>query len=618
MTVPTRTVYPSKADGQSLLLHKVVADAGEAIVYETDDPAVLAKIYHKPTEEQAAKVAAMLAAPPGDPSVRPGHRSFTWPQDSLTDSHGEFAGFLMPAVPAPHSATAWASPKLRHRAGLTVNWSSLHAVAANLAFVVAHLNEAGIVLGDLKTDNVLVDRHGLVTLIDCDSFQVSDMNGTSLPCPVTTEDFCAPELFGKDLGTLHRSETADRFSLAVAIFKLLFGASPFSGDWRGGGEPATPAANATAGRWIWGGDSFLAPPEALPDVETIHPNLIRSFDRAFRAGATHPEDRPSGTEWHETLCLVMAEIGTCAENPVHYQYDGSPCPWCRQTLAIGGSTFDLRDDSKPSDPLQALVQAFERSLARGDVRMAVDLWNDHAFLAERAADCATAITEFTEGLALFDGWRGSVIASKEPDAATARRLLDEWKALPRTLASWLDWEEINGVDVPTALANLKQLAEPKQSQPAPKPKTNGVRRRPVGPLLAGPPTIVIKEPTVVERTPSDIKKPVVSYRIDAGWLDLKPAQLTIEVSEPTVIPELELIDRLTGQALVECPAGRVIEKQVIPFPQPITPTVLILAIASGGADTIEIVSPPVRNRTIGAPAGPPKPPPHVRKVFVNA
>jgi len=618
MSIPVRTVFPSQGGDQPLLLRGIVADAGEAIVYETDDKAILAKIYHQPTKEQAEKIRAMVAAPPADPSVRPGHRSFTWPLDSVLDPHGAFAGFLMPAVPAPHSATAWASPKLRRRAGLNVSWSSLHAVAANLAFVVGQLNTAGIVLGDLKTDNVLVDTHGLVTLIDCDSFQVPCKDGDPLLCRVTTEDFCAPELFGKDLAEELREETADRFSLAVAIFKLLFGASPFSGDWRGGGEPATPAANASAGRWIWGGDAFLAPPEALPDVETIHPNLIRFFDRAFRAGASEPGNRPTGTEWHETLCLVMSEIGTCSTDPVHYHYDGSPCPWCRQRLAIGGSTFDAQDDTITADPLNPLVQTFERALARGDTRMAVDLWKEHAFLADRLADCAESIADFQQGLAAFDVWRNKVEGAKYPDGPTATALLDEWQHLEPTVAPWLAWEDINGDDVQAVVATLRQAALVKTQKAKPTVKSNAARRRPVGPLLAGPPTIMIKEPIIPEKTTSDKKKPVITYRITTGWVDLKPAQLTIETTGPAVLPELELIDRLTGQALVSCPAGRIIDRLVVPFSQPITPTVVILAVAAGGLDTVEIISPPVRNRTIGAPAGPPAPPPHVRKVFVNA
>jgi len=618
MSNPVRTVYPSRDGDQPLLLRTVVADAGEAVVYETDDPAVLAKIYHQPSDEQAAKISAMVASPPVDPSVRPGHRSFSWPMDSLVDSHGAFAGFLMPAVPAPNSATAWASPKLRRRAGLDVSWSGLHAVAANLAFVVGQLNAAGIVLGDLKTDNVLVDAHGLVTLIDCDSFQITGKDGTPLLCRVTTEDFCAPELFGKDLAEEHRDETADWFSLAVAIFKLLFGASPFSGDWRGGGEPATPAANAATGRWIWGGDAFLAPPEALPDVETIHPNLIRSFDRAFRAGASDPADRPDGTEWHETLCLVMAELGTCSTDPAHYRYDGSPCPWCRQSLAIGGSTFDAHDEEKPADPLNPLVQTFERALARGDVRMAVDLWQEHAFLASRLPDCAESIAGFQQGLAAFDKWRDKVEGANDPDSPAAIALLEEWALLETDVAALLTWEDVNGGDIETAVAALRVAARPKAEASKPAAKSNGVRRRPVGPLLAGPPTIMIKEPVIPEKTVSDSRKPVITYRITPGWVDLKPAQLTIETTGPTVLPELELIDRLNGQALVTCPSGRIKDTLVVPFPQPITPTVVILAIAADGRDTIEIVSPPVRNRTIGAPAGPPAPPPHVRKVFVSA
>ncbi|MEQ9490604.1 MAG: hypothetical protein RIM72_16605 [Alphaproteobacteria bacterium] len=618
MTNPIRTVFPSKGGDKPLLLKTVIADAGEAVVYSTDDPGILAKLYHQPTAAQSDKIAAMVANPPADPSIRPGHRSFTWPLDILLNAEGEFIGFLMPAVPAPHSATAWASPKLRRRAGLQASWSGLHAVAANLAFVVGHLNDAGIVLGDLKTDNVLVDGHGLVTLIDCDSFQIDGPGATPFLCRVTTEDFCAPELFGKDLGEEPRDETADRFSLAVAIFKLLIGASPFSGDWRGGGEPATPAANAIAGRWIWGNDGFLSPPAALPDAETIHPNLIRFFDRAFRAGAGTPEDRPSGAEWHETLCLVMAELGTCSEQPAHYLYDGSPCPWCRQALTIGGSTFDAAEGDPPADPRTPLVQAFERALARGDTRMAVDLWDDHAFLSEKVADCRDSIDRFRKGLAQFDNWRGKIKADDPPDAAAAKILLADWKTLSSDVSGWLHWEDVNGYGVPAILARLQEISKTKPADNKPKPASTGVRRRPVGPLLAGPPTIMIKEPAPPEKPSRDADRPQVTYRIEAGWLNLKPARLVIEAAGPVVLPELELIDRLTGQALVQCPAGRVTDTLTVPFAQPVTPTVVILTVAAGSKDTVEIVSPPVRNRTIGAPAGPPSPPPHVRKVFVNA
>ncbi len=57
-----------------------LARGGEAVVWPLpENPALLAKVYHKPTPEHADKLAAMLANPPDDPTARQGHTSIAWP-----------------------------------------------------------------------------------------------------------------------------------------------------------------------------------------------------------------------------------------------------------------------------------------------------------------------------------------------------------------------------------------------------------------------------------------------------------------------------------------------------------------------------------------------------------
>src|SRR5436190_16738077 len=61
-----------------------VATGGEATLHRASGkPNLLVKIYHKPTPELAEKLAAMLAAPPHDPTVAQGHVSIAWPMDRV-------------------------------------------------------------------------------------------------------------------------------------------------------------------------------------------------------------------------------------------------------------------------------------------------------------------------------------------------------------------------------------------------------------------------------------------------------------------------------------------------------------------------------------------------------
>ena len=160
-----------------------------------------AKIYRRPTAEHAAKLAGMLAAPPADPMRAAGHVSIAWPVDLLlaTDGSWEVAGYLMPRATGMALALDYYNPRARRARAPLFNTFYLLRAASNLATTVDALHQRGCVIGDVNESNVLVAPTALVTLLDTDSFQVTDRaRGAIYRCPVGKPEFTPPELQGAD------------------------------------------------------------------------------------------------------------------------------------------------------------------------------------------------------------------------------------------------------------------------------------------------------------------------------------------------------------------------------------------------------------------------------------
>ncbi|MDJ0736311.1 MAG: hypothetical protein QNJ47_19980 [Nostocaceae cyanobacterium] len=107
----------------------------------------------------------------------------------------------------------------------------------NIASIIEAIHAAGYVLGDMKPENILVNNRALPSIIDTDSFQVRHPNNRKVyRCLVGSNGFTPPELIGKDFSIINQTEIHDRFRLAVIIYHLLFGESPFKGKWMGVGD----------------------------------------------------------------------------------------------------------------------------------------------------------------------------------------------------------------------------------------------------------------------------------------------------------------------------------------------------------------------------------------------
>lgn len=324
--------------GRPVRLGRELGKGGEGVVFEVDGSSQLvAKVYHQPAEgDKAAKLAAM---------VRSGGSALTsvaaWPTTTLHHRLGDrVIGVVMNRVHGVEVHRLY-SPAHRKAEFPNFDWDKLIVVARNIAAAVARIHDAGHVIGDVNQGNVLVAPTGVVSLIDCDSFQIWD-GGRWHPCHVGVAHFTPPELQGKSFRGVTRTQNHDRFGLAVLVFQLLFmGRHPFAGRFLGSGDMPLEQA-IREHRFAFGrsapGMQMAPPPSALPllSASTAVADLL---ERAF--GRLAPGDaRPSAVDWINTLDGLRRSLVACSTNAGHkYLRDlGSSCPWCA-IEADGGPDF---------------------------------------------------------------------------------------------------------------------------------------------------------------------------------------------------------------------------------------------------------------------------------------
>ncbi len=335
------TILTRSSDRQTVSLGNKIASSGEGEVWETNFSGTLAKIYHDPTPERIAKLKAMLANPPVDPMASRNHISIAFPQDLLLDGSGSCVGFLMPAVRSSRELPSIYHPRLRKKNAPGFNWYYLHVTALNTAWIIQAIHEKGYVLGDIKSQNILVNDRALVAVIDTDSFQVRDSKtGKVYRCTVGSDGFTPVELLGKDFSTTDQTEICDRFRLAVLIHYLLFGYHPFSGEWTGAGESPDQTELIRKGFWYGGKNSLIRPSQTTIPLDVVHPEIKRLFLKCFNDGHASPKLRPTAEDWHNALQAAVNDLVACSHvDSHHYSRNYGKCNWCERLVTLGVDIF---------------------------------------------------------------------------------------------------------------------------------------------------------------------------------------------------------------------------------------------------------------------------------------
>jgi DNA-binding helix-hairpin-helix protein with protein kinase domain len=327
--------------GKSISLVKEIAKGGEGTVWQTNRSGYLAKIYHQPNPEQIQKLKLMIANPPQNPTAGQNHIAISWPTDLIKDNRGNGVGFLMPEIKNAKELICVYHPRNRKTHAPAFNWYCLHIIALNLVSIVRSIHAKNYVIGDISVKNILVNDRSLVSLIDTDSFQVTDPNTRQVyRCHVGSEGFTPPELIGKKLSQLTQTRYNDRFRLAVIIHYLLFGYHPFMGKWTGSGDPPGQDEAVSQGDWPYGKNSSLEPsPNTIP-LQILHPELEKCFLKCFNDAHKSPTSRPSPEDWFKALQLAINDLVVCSRNKNHvYSKRLSHCYWCDRENTLGVDIF---------------------------------------------------------------------------------------------------------------------------------------------------------------------------------------------------------------------------------------------------------------------------------------
>lgn len=349
--------------GNKIRLISTGEGGGEANIYLIQgNKAECAKIHHQKnnTKELHEKILTLVNNShntPDDPARSTiKHRSFAWPNRVLyRDSEKtKFIGFTMPLVNTKdfresHTYYDTSSRLELFRGGFT--WQHLFTSAYNITSAVAVVHEKGHSIGDLREANILVAPNTLITLIDCDSFQIRDISsGMVFYTRVGADGWLPPELIGVNF----KKENYDRyysdlFALGILIFKfLMLGFHPYSYQAKGPlvGDAHSPEAKIREGYFAYTGKYIhVKPPDGAPPYNIIPPSIQELFYKCFVDGHKSPTERPTAKEWLDTLKPLHRDLKQCptyrtCDNSNHFYFRHlSRCPWCECIKKHNKSTF---------------------------------------------------------------------------------------------------------------------------------------------------------------------------------------------------------------------------------------------------------------------------------------
>ncbi|MBP0014334.1 MAG: hypothetical protein J7545_02005 [Roseofilum sp. SBFL] len=342
-------VLRCQKNGERIELIKEIASAGEGIIWKTNKPGFLAKEYKKTINpEQIQKLNVMVDNPPS--TQLQGHVAIAWPQCVLENKSSKPVGFLMPEIRNSMTLIEVYNPKLRNKKASGFNWNYLHITAYNIANIVHELHRKNYVICDIKPHNILVNDRAQASIIDTDSFQITDPKNLKIyRSSMGSGEFTPPEMFNVDFKKVDRSEIQDRFGLAVIIWQLLFGSHPFLGQWRGTGDHPDIDTLIHGGHWVYGKNSKLAPSSFSMPLSIVHPEIKRLFHKCFDDGHKQPYARPTAEDWKNALTLGIQDLTDCSVEINHkYSKTYGKCYWCeRKNTLKGYDVFTSLGKPKP-------------------------------------------------------------------------------------------------------------------------------------------------------------------------------------------------------------------------------------------------------------------------------
>jgi hypothetical protein len=308
----------------------VVGEGGEATVFKAGSLAI--KLYKSPGSLELGKLQALVALGPRLP------REALAPTSVVVDRAGAPVGFAMPLLSRRFEPLALLARR-SHWAQTGLGLGAVARLLASLHDVLSTLHRLGVVVGDVSDQNALFsDAPGRgarapgelsLSLVDTDSWQVAGFS-----CPVATEAFLDPRLYGPDLSTpvltaggatrVFDTES-DWYAFAVLALRSLAWIHPYGGTLA---ALPTLARRAAARRSVWSPD-VIVPACSRERLLALPDELCHTLSRVFEGGERAPLPRAQLTALEASLVTcscglehARARCPRCAPGPTHLAMSG--------------------------------------------------------------------------------------------------------------------------------------------------------------------------------------------------------------------------------------------------------------------------------------------------------
>lgn len=331
-----------------------IGKGGEGAVYKTNIPGTVCKIYDakKVTRFRCEKLRKMFESSFSFPGI-------CWPTDVVLNNEQKVVGYLMPEARGFElQKSVFIPPLLKQRFN---SWTRVDLVrlAVTILEKIAYLHHHNIIIGDINPGNIIVFSTDEVYFVDVDSYQIEEF-----PSPVGTVPFTPPELQGKNLSSLLRSQENELFAVATLLFEIMLpGKSPYAQQ---GGEdqgtnirkmdfsyPCGTKSNKRTPngpwRYCW---SHL--PYSIKEAfyETFHYageyakpenrlsvndwlSLFRDYQHLLESGKFTDRDPESGQIFPQRFKIVSGNIETCRLCGKNFGEDDLNNGYCRDCLHQG-------------------------------------------------------------------------------------------------------------------------------------------------------------------------------------------------------------------------------------------------------------------------------------------
>lgn len=216
--IPTNGDIVKSKDGSRYKLTSTIGAGGEGTVFNcqpegyNDGIDYVVKIYHKGQLNKLRLKKLMIME-----TKKVDFNGVCWPEKLIYSEKGEPVGYIMKKIKGKPLSAIFSSDEDVLEAFPYWTRENVLWVIIDVLKKIQYLHLFGILVGDLRLRNIIIDDQGNVSLVDIDSCQIND-----LPCPAGFPDFTAPEIYNIEFGKALRTYRNENFACAVVLFKLLF------------------------------------------------------------------------------------------------------------------------------------------------------------------------------------------------------------------------------------------------------------------------------------------------------------------------------------------------------------------------------------------------------------